>query len=106
MVKLLLLQGEAAKFPPGPLEPMPASPKADPPLAKAKPIHIGGSTSGITDVRRGRRHCARMIRREECVRETTQHTPRSVEKEREEVLQALELRFHGSLWEGLMLNKF
>jgi len=33
---------------------MPASSKKDPPLAKAKPINDGGSTSVITYLRRGK----------------------------------------------------
>lgn len=32
---------------------------AEPLLAKAKPIHDGGSSPGITDVRRGNRHWAK-----------------------------------------------
>lgn len=41
----------------------------------------------------------------EYVRDTTQQTPRSVEKEGDEALQALEPRFPCSLWEGLLLGK-
>lgn len=47
VAKFWLLEGEAA-------EPLLAKAKA-----KAKPIHDGGSSSGITDVRRGNRHCAK-----------------------------------------------
>ncbi|GAB0179334.1 acid sphingomyelinase-like phosphodiesterase 3b [Grus japonensis] len=35
---------------------MPASTKMDPLLAKAEPISHGGSTSGITQLRRGKKH--------------------------------------------------
>ncbi|KAK4816018.1 hypothetical protein QYF61_011008 [Mycteria americana] len=41
-----------------PTEPMPASCKMDPPLAKAEPISDGGSTSGITYLSRGKKTCA------------------------------------------------
>ena len=65
----------------------------DPPLAKAKakakPISDGGSASVITDVRRGKRLLKNWQWREEWdVRETTLQTPRSVQKEREEVCQS------------------
>jgi len=40
------------KLSPCPMEPMPAGSKTDLPLAKAKPISDGGSTSGITHLRR------------------------------------------------------
>jgi len=42
------------KLPPCLMEPVPASSKMDPQLAKAKPISDGGSTSGITQLRRGK----------------------------------------------------
>jgi len=35
-----------------PTEPMPAGSKVDPPLAKAEPISVGGSTSRIMHLRR------------------------------------------------------
>lgn len=35
------------KLPPCLMEPMPATSKVDPPLAKAEPISDGGSTSGV-----------------------------------------------------------
>ena len=43
------------KLPPCLTKPVPASSKMDTPLAKAKTIIDGGSTSGITDLRRGRK---------------------------------------------------
>ena len=48
------------KLPLCPTEPMPASSKTDPLLAKAKPISDSGSASGITDLRREKTsHCGR-----------------------------------------------
>ena len=38
-----------------PIEPMPASSKTDPPLAKAEPISNSGSASGITYLRKGKK---------------------------------------------------
>ena len=48
------------KLPLCPIEPMPAGSKTDPQLAKAEPISDGGSASGITDLRRGKklRNCS------------------------------------------------
>jgi len=43
------------KFPPCLINPVTASSKTDSPLAKAKPISDGGSASGITYSRRGRK---------------------------------------------------
>jgi len=43
------------KLPPHLIKPGPAGSKTDPPLAKAKPVSDGGSTSLITDLRRGRK---------------------------------------------------
>ena len=78
---------------------MPAGSKSDPLLAKAKPISNGGSASGITDLRRGKKTPAVEQQPERgAVRITTLQTPRSVKKEGEEVLQALEQRFPCSLW--------
>ena len=78
---------------------MPASSKMDPLLAKAKPISNGGSASGITDLRRGKKNPAVEQQPERGgVRKTTLQTPRSVKKEGEEVLQVLEQRFPCSLW--------
>ena len=37
------------------IKPVLAGSKTDPPLAKAKPISNGGSTSGITYLRKGRK---------------------------------------------------
>lgn len=34
------------------MEPMPSSSRLDPPLAKAEPFSNGGSTSGITELKR------------------------------------------------------
>ena len=76
--------------------------KTDSLLAKAKSISNGGSASGIIDLRRGIK-CATATRvRErsgrEYMSETALQTPRSVEKEGEEVLQARELRLPCSPW--------
>jgi len=46
------------KLPPCPTEPTPAGSKTDFPLAKAEPISDGGSTSGITYLRRGEKNAA------------------------------------------------
>ena len=46
------------KLPPCLIEPMPASSKTDPLLAKAKPISNGITTSIITYLRRGKKICA------------------------------------------------
>jgi len=43
------------KLPPCPVDLMPAGSKMDLPLAKAEPISDGGSTSGITQLRRGKK---------------------------------------------------
>jgi len=43
------------KLPPCLIKPVLAGSKTDPPLAKAKPISDGGSASGITYLRRGRK---------------------------------------------------
>lgn len=54
------------QFPPCPTEPIPASSKMDPPLAKAEPIINAGSTSGIMDLRRDeRKYCTTVSGREE-----------------------------------------
>jgi len=45
------------KFPPCPIERVPAGSKMDPPLAKAKPISDDGSISVITYLRRGENCC-------------------------------------------------
>ena len=44
------------KLAPGLTKPVPASSEMNPPLAKAEPISDGGSASGITELRRGRKH--------------------------------------------------
>lgn len=49
------------KFPPCPAEPVSASSKRDPWLAKADPIHSGGSTSGIRDLGRERSYCTTAV---------------------------------------------
>jgi len=46
------------KLPPGLVKPVPAGSEMDPLLAKAKPISNGGSTSGITYLRKGRKNSA------------------------------------------------
>jgi len=43
------------RLPPGLIKPVPAGSKTDPLLAKVKPVSNGGSTSVITDLRRGRK---------------------------------------------------
>jgi len=43
------------KLPPWLIKPVPAGSKMDLPLAKAKRISGGGSASGITELRRGRK---------------------------------------------------
>ena len=67
---------------------------------KAEPIRDAGGASVITYLRKGKKHCEAAVRerREKNVRETTLQTPKSVKKEGEEVLQALEHRFPCSLW--------
>ncbi|KAK4827207.1 hypothetical protein QYF61_015235 [Mycteria americana] len=87
------------KLPLSLMEPMPASSKMDPSLAKAKTISDSGNASGITYLRRGK-NCWATARREEgqYVRETSLQTPRSVKKEGEEVLQAPEQSFPCSQW--------
>ncbi|KAK4818955.1 hypothetical protein QYF61_022342 [Mycteria americana] len=81
-------------------EPMPAGSKMDLPLAKAKPISNGGSASGMEYLGRGKNCCATAAGKEECeyVRGTTLQTPRSAEKDGEEVLQVPEQRFPCSPW--------
>jgi len=45
---------------------VPAGSKTDPLLAKAKPISDGGSASGITYLRKGRKNCGETaVKREE-----------------------------------------
>ena len=55
------------KLPLCPTKPMPASSKTDLPLAKAEPISDGGSASGITYLRKGKKllHSSSCSRREE-----------------------------------------
>ncbi|GAB0177996.1 AN1-type zinc finger protein 5-like [Grus japonensis] len=74
---------------------MPAGSKMDLLLAKAKPISNGGSTSGITELRRGETAVQQQLQPErgvEEVRGTTLQTPRSVKKEGRRLLQAPEQR--------------
>ena len=54
----------------------------------------------ITYLGQGKKCCAAVVRErsKKSVRETTPQTPRSVRKEGEEVLQALEQRFPCSPW--------
>ena len=49
------------KLPLCPTEPMPATSKTDPPLAKAEPINDSGSASVITDLRKGKSYCTAAI---------------------------------------------
>ena len=57
------------KLPPCLIKPVPAGSKTDPPLAKAKPISDGGSASGTTFLRRGRKKAA--VRRQSRERSET-----------------------------------
>ena len=72
---------------------MPAGSKIDLTLAKAKPISDDGSTSVIAYLRRGKTSVEHQPKEWEYMRETTLQTPRSVNKEQEEVFQAPEQRF-------------
>ena len=77
------------------MEPMPASCKTAPPLAKVKPISDHGSAFGLAGLRRGKKNCGgtaveRGVRLHE--RNNSADTPVSAEGG-EEVLQALEQRF-------------
>jgi len=57
------------KLPPCTMEPVPAGSKTDPPLAKAKPVSDGGSSSVITYLRKGRKKLGgQMAGRRELVR--------------------------------------
>ena len=49
------------KLPLCPIEPMPASSKMDPLLAKAELISDSGSASGITSLRKGKSYCTAAI---------------------------------------------
>jgi len=52
------------KLPPCLIKPEPASSKMDPLLAKARPVSDGGSASGITYLRRGKKTVRRQQLRE------------------------------------------
>ena len=52
---MLVAVRRCQKLPPYDAETMPASSKTDPLLGKAEPISDGGSASGITYVRRGKK---------------------------------------------------
>jgi len=80
------------KLPPCLIELMPAGFKTDPLLATAKPISNCCSASVITCLRRGKSCCGTAIKRKEGgnVRETTLQTPKSLQKEGEEVLETPE----------------
>ena len=72
-------------------------------LAKTGPIREAGNASVMTYSRRKSKqsHAALLVREEEKVRtceRNNMETPRSVEKEGQEVLQVPELRFLCSLW--------
>ena len=90
---------------------MSAGSKIDPLLAKAEPTSNGGSASQTTDLRMEKKTTnllgERAARREErkYVRETTLQTTKSVKKEREEVLQALEETFPCSPWRIIEQNR-
>jgi len=53
------------KLPPCLVEPMPATSKMDPPLAKAKPISDSGSSSGIMYLRKEKSAVQNFCQREE-----------------------------------------
>jgi len=54
------------KLPPCLIKPVPAGSKTDPPLAKAKPVSDGGSTSVIIYLRKGKKNCSETaVQREE-----------------------------------------
>lgn len=69
-------------------------------LAKAEPISDTGNVSVITYLRKGEKCCTAASGREEWenMRETSLQTPRTLEKQREEVLQVPGQRFLCSLW--------
>jgi len=74
------------KLPPCLIESVPAGSKMDLPLAKAKPISDGGSASGITQLRRGRKKLCRRNGRVErgvrqCERNNSEDTTVSEEAE-------------------------
>ncbi|GAB0183455.1 acid sphingomyelinase-like phosphodiesterase 3b [Grus japonensis] len=62
---------------------MPAGSKMDPPLAKAKPISDGGSTSGVTELRRGKQVVQQLQpERGVRIRERNNYADRSVRERR------------------------
>lgn len=69
-------------------------------LAKAEPIRDTGNVSGITYFKMGEKCCTAASGSEEWenMRETSLQTPKTLEKQREEVLQVPEQRFPCSLW--------
>ncbi|GAB0184959.1 epimerase family protein SDR39U1 [Grus japonensis] len=54
---------------------MPAGSMMDPPLAKVEPISKGGSTSGITELRRGKSCCATPVAAGRGVRRCERNSP-------------------------------
>lgn len=90
---LLLKLPEAS---PCPREPTPDGSKMDPQLAKAEPIRESSRTSGITDLTgnsifKGIKRAAGRCRKE-YGRITALQTPKSMQKEEQEVLQTPEQR--------------
>jgi len=84
------------------MEPMPAGCKADPPLAEAEPISDGGSTSGVTNSRRGKKLLHNSNFSQErgvrlCERNNSAD-PKVNAEGGEEVLQVPEHRFPCSPW--------
>lgn len=96
--KALVAGGFCKKLPLCPLETMPAGFQVDPALSEAEPG--SGSTSGITQLIRGRKNVVgNWSTREEweCVRETVLQSPRSMQKDGLDVLQVAEKSFLCSL---------
>jgi len=84
------------KLPPCPTEPVPAGSRTDPLLAKAEPISDGGSTSGITELRRGKKLLCNSSCSQRGVRRCESNSSADPEASAEggqEVLQVLEQRF-------------
>jgi len=63
------------KLPLCPTEPTPAGSKTDPLLAKAEPTSDSGSTSGITELSRGKKPAQRQLQPERGVRKHERNNP-------------------------------
>ncbi|TRZ24400.1 hypothetical protein HGM15179_002607 [Zosterops borbonicus] len=78
-------------------EAMPVGSKMDPTWAKAEPISDSGAALGVTFLSEREKNCstgriAAKERTKECVRGKPLQTPRSVQKQEEEVFQPSEVR--------------